>query len=193
MRTKRLYQFVSLALIGLPLLVLVAYQERLPDRLPLHFDEFGQTDQLVPRQQWINKIISSTLLLNFLRIVFMSLLSRQPKLGQPQLMKLHLSTAVLTAGAGSLAGWARDIPETPLPGMAPHSFLFVWQQLCVLRRAACTSSYRNKEYPTNGPSAACSPADPRSDATRNNTSQFAGRSGYGICAGAGSLAGWVYG
>jgi hypothetical protein len=100
MRTKRLYQFVSLALIGLPLLVLVAYQERLPDRLPLHFDEFGQTDQLVPRQQWINKIISSTLLLNFLRIVFMSLLSRQPKLGQPQLMKLHLSTAVLTAGAG---------------------------------------------------------------------------------------------
>lgn len=99
MPIKRVYSFISSALIVLPFLVLLINWERLPDQLPLHFDPSGQADQLGTREQWLTSISWPILSLGAIRIIFLQLISRQSDLSHSRLVSLYLSTAVLLAGA----------------------------------------------------------------------------------------------
>ncbi|UFH57089.1 DUF1648 domain-containing protein [Spirosoma sp. KNUC1025] len=119
MRIKRIYQILSAVLIVLPMLVLLGNWERIPDQLPLHFDQFGQADQFGTRRQWLTSISWSILVLSTIRIVFLNLMSRQPGIGRSQLVKLYLSTALLMMGASILligqGVWQRPLYQEWLP------------------------------------------------------------------------------
>ncbi|WP_240543835.1 DUF1648 domain-containing protein [Spirosoma foliorum] len=119
MRIKRIYQILSATLIVLPILVLLGNWERLPDQLPIHFDQFGQADQFGTRYQWLTGISWSILVLSTIRIVFLNLISRQPGIGRSQLVKLYLSTAVLMMGASILligqGIWQKPLYQEWLP------------------------------------------------------------------------------
>lgn len=98
MRIKLKYQLVSSALIVLPILVILFSWNRLPNQVPLHFDEQGQVDEFGTRQQWMTRFFWAVLLFSFIRIVFLHLVGRQANLLARQRVLLYLLTSGFMAG-----------------------------------------------------------------------------------------------
>ncbi|WP_080054252.1 DUF1648 domain-containing protein [Spirosoma aerolatum] len=102
MSIKLKVQLLSYALTGLPILAIALVWNRLPDRLPLHFDEHGQADQFGTRQQWLTNLVWSLFLLNLLRRFFMYWANRQQNLRAKQRVILCLLTAGFLTGVSFL-------------------------------------------------------------------------------------------
>ncbi len=102
MSIKSKVRLFSYTLIGLPILVILYIWDRLPDRLPMHFDEDGQADQFGTRQQWLTSLLGSLFLLSLLRMVFMYWVRRQEHLPTRQRIILYLFTAGFMTGASLL-------------------------------------------------------------------------------------------
>ncbi len=95
-------QLLSYTLIGLPILTLFFAWNRLPDQLPLHFDEYGQADQLSNRQQWLTNVCWSVFFLSLLRAGFIYWVRHQQNLRAKQRVILYLLSAGIMTGASLL-------------------------------------------------------------------------------------------
>lgn len=85
-------------MIVLPILVVLFSWNKLPNRLPLHFDEHGQVDEFGTRQQWMTRLAWAVLLLSFLRTVFLRLVGRQANLRNTQHVMVYFLTSGFMAG-----------------------------------------------------------------------------------------------
>lgn len=99
---KPAYRLLSVMLLSLPLVSVALVYDRLPLRLPVHFDADDQPDLFNNRSQWMSRLIITMFLLNIGRSVLMRVVERQRTCQRAQLEALYLLTAVSVAGIVSL-------------------------------------------------------------------------------------------
>lgn len=91
------HRLISVLLLSLPLVSVVLAWDRLPDRLPMHFDQNRQPDYFGSRQEWFGMLLLTLFLLNSIRAIVLRIAGNQPNMQPSQHLALYLLTAGFTA------------------------------------------------------------------------------------------------
>lgn len=99
---KLKYRLLSVLLLSLPVVSVTLFWDRLPVRLPMHFNNEGQPDRFGNRQELLGMLLLTLFILNSIRAVLLIVVSKQPGIQPMQRLALYLLTAGFIAGTLSL-------------------------------------------------------------------------------------------
>lgn len=99
---KPAYRLLGVLLLSLPLLSVVLVYDRLPTRLPVHFDSNDLPDKYSTRKEWFNLLILTLFFLNVLRSLLIRAVEVRRRTPLPNMVALYILTAVSVSAIVSL-------------------------------------------------------------------------------------------